>query len=90
MAFPAKTKRAGKDTHPLRPQVKRIMDFLDASEPLEVFSTQELVERMGISEGGCKWQDSYLADYREKVDGKMFWGSPSSIKQLREQLEAHR
>lgn len=79
--------RAEKAVLRIPAQLQRLMTFLDSTPENDLFTTLEVAERLGISAGGNKWQSSAIADYREKVDGKIFWGSKASIAQLRRKLE---
>ena len=71
---------------PVPPRVRKIQDLLDKLPVGDLLTSMELATRLGSSPGGYGLQHAALADYREKVDGKLFWGSRTSIAQLREQL----
>jgi hypothetical protein len=69
------------------PRIQKIKTLLDKLPVGELLTSMELALRLALSVGGYGFQHPALADYREKVDRKLFWGSLSSIAQLREQLE---
>jgi hypothetical protein len=67
--------------------VQKIIDILTEIPDTELLTSGELSERLGaLLAGGGSGQHPALQDYREKVDGKLFWGSRTSIAQLRKQL----
>lgn len=68
------------------PRMKKIMTFLDRFPTTELITTEELAGRLGLSSSGSVTAGRGLVDYREKVDGKLFWGSQKSIAQLRKKL----
>jgi hypothetical protein len=92
MPLPAGFKVNGTDVtstkhSPIPPCVRKIQGLLDKLPADELLTSAELADRLGMSMGGYGLQHATLADYREKVDGKLFWGSRTSIAVLREKLE---
>ena len=71
---------------PISPRAKKMMAFLDRLPASELLTTSEITTQLGLSNSGSVTSASGTADYREKVDGKLFWGSRKSIAQLRKQL----
>lgn len=70
------------------PRVKKIMVLLDLFPESELLSTNELMLRLGMTLGSNP-RIPILAAYCEKVDGKLFWGSPATITNLRAQLNSN-
>lgn len=67
------------------PAIRKVITFLDQLPASELVTTQQILESLSLSPG--LWPTAtILADYREKVDNKLFWGSRKSIVQLRKQL----
>jgi len=71
---------------PVPPRVKQMMLLLENLPTGDVLTSTELATRLSMSVGGPALQHPAIADYREKVDNKLFWGSRKSIAQLRKQL----
>lgn len=73
---------------PLPPRAQKAIAVLDKLPLSELLGTMEVSERMGadIHSGGINNHPG-LADYRLKVDNKLYWGSRASIALLREKLE---
>ena len=90
MPLPAGFKVNGSKTDMTRvlvpPRVKKIMSLLDKLPSDELFTSNEVSARAGLSIGGAFVSHPGLTDYREKVDGRLFWGSRKSIAQLRKKL----
>ena len=70
----------------LPPRVKKIIALLDQQPFGELMTSMEVLQRTEQSVGASCVSHPALADYREKVDNKLFWGSKKSIAQLRKQL----
>jgi hypothetical protein len=70
------------------PQTKKIIAILNSLPLLEILTTRELGNRLGITLNGMSTTHPALQDYHEKIENRLFWGSQESIKQLREQLAA--
>lgn len=68
------------------PRVQKIIKMLEHLPPNELLLSIEISIRTGLSAGGAWVSHPVLADYREKLDGKLFWGSRKSIAKLRQQL----
>ena|ERR1700733_13437287 len=88
MPLPAGFKVGGVSDHSkvqLPPKVKQVIELLDKLPKAELIISQELYIRIG-STSGSTYGHFGLADYRQKVDNKLYWGSKKSIAQLREQL----
>ena len=71
---------------PISPRVRKIIEILDALPFNELLTTMEVSTRLGLSLSGNYTNFPALADYREKVDNKLFWGNRKSIAELRKQL----
>jgi hypothetical protein len=73
------------------PRVKKIIAVLDKQSFGELMTSMELMTQAGLSVGSAACSHPALAEYREKIDNKYFWGSRKSIAQLRKQLaeDAH-
>ncbi len=70
----------------LPPRVKKIIGLLDKQPLGELMTSVEVLQRTGQSHGASCVSHPALAAYREKVDGKFFWGSKKTIAKLRQQL----
>ena len=81
-----KVNGASSVTIPDSPQVKKIKTILDVLPFTELLTTRELGNRMGLMLNGINALHPSLDAYREKVDGRNFWGSRKSIERLRKQL----
>lgn len=77
-------KTTGKELIP--PRAIKIMTSLDGLPFGDLITSNELGMRVGLSVGGAWSSLSCVADYREKIDNKYFWGSRKSIAHLRKQL----
>ena len=73
---------------PVPPLVKKVLVFLDSLPSDDLLTTGELATRVHTYRNNIQATHPALQDYREKVDGKLFWGNPKSIKKLRAQLAA--
>lgn len=70
------------------PRVKKIIALLEKYPLGDLLTSMELMGMAELSVGSSCCSHPGLADYREKVDNKFFWGSRKSIVKLREQLAA--
>jgi hypothetical protein len=68
------------------PRVQKMMAFLSTLPANELMTSMEFASQAGYSTSGSFVTHPALKEYREKVDGKLFWGSRKSIAQLRKQL----
>ncbi len=71
---------------PIPPRVRKVTTILDRLPFEELLTTQEVAGRAGFSNSGSVICHPAFEPYREKVDGKLFWGSRQSIAKLRKQL----
>lgn len=69
------------------PRVRKIIVLLNTLPVGKLLSSAELGQRVNLSFGGAWTNHPVVMDYRQKVDGKLFWGSRKSIAKLRKQLE---
>ena len=77
----------GKSTSGLvPPRAQKIIAMVEKLPFAELLTSREVAERVALSIGGAWSSHPALADYSEKVDGKLFWGSRKSIAYLRAQL----
>jgi hypothetical protein len=79
------SKTSGKGV-PVPPRVRQIIALLFKMPINELMTTMELSAQLGGSVSGSFVTHPVLLEYREKVDGKLFWGNRKSIARLREQL----
>jgi hypothetical protein len=88
MPLPAGFKVNGttRSSAPVPPRITKIMMLLDKVPMGELLTSNEVGARASLAFGGSWACHPALADYREKVDSKYFWGSMKSIRKLREQL----
>ena len=91
MPLPAGFKVNGSTVEEVRrglipPRAKKIMALLDKLPFNDLLTSLELGERVALSVGGAWTSHPSLAEYRQKVDNRFFWGSRKSIAQLRKQL----
>ncbi len=70
----------------LPPRVKKIIALLEKQPLGELMTSVEVLQRTGQSHGASCVSHPALAAYRERVDGKFFWGSVKTISKLRQQL----
>lgn len=71
----------------LPPRGKKMVEILEKLPLGEVLTSQEVSIRIGGAlQGGSLNTHPGLHDYREKIDGRVFWGSKKSIAKLRKQL----
>jgi hypothetical protein len=68
---------------PVPPKTKKIIALLDKHPSGDVLTTMELASQLGLSMSGNGFHHPALADYKEKVDGKVYWGNPQTIAELR-------
>lgn len=66
------------------PRVRKIIAFLTPLPADELMTTMDVTQTLGVAD--LRTNHPALRDYRETVDGKLFWGSRASIAQLRKQL----
>jgi hypothetical protein len=89
MALPAGFKVNGisvsREVH-VTAKVQKIKATLDELPLSDLLTSFELSARARVSSGGADMAHPALLPYREKVDGKLFWGSPETITNLRAQL----
>lgn len=71
---------------PVPPRVRKITALLNTLPSDELLTSAEISIRLALGISGSFVNHPALADYREKVDNKLFWGSRKSIVQLRKQL----
>jgi hypothetical protein len=68
------------------PRVKKIIGILEKQPFGDLMGSADLIAQAELAFGSASVSHPALADYREKVDNKYFWGSKKSIARLREQL----
>lgn len=71
---------------PIPPRVQKIIALLNKLPTGDLLTSAELAEQLGYGNVGSVIVHPGNADYREKVDRKLFWGSRKSIAKLRKQL----
>lgn len=71
----------------LPPRVKKIMAALDVLPFGDLLTSMELGQRLNLSFSGSWTSHPAVANYRQKIDGKLFWGSRKSVAKLRKQLQ---
>jgi hypothetical protein len=79
------SKTSGKDV-PVPPRVLKIIAVMEKLSFGELLTSIETMQRAKQSVGSACCSHPGLADYREKVDNRLFWGNRKSIARLREQL----
>ena len=93
MPLPAGFKVSGVNsgTALVPPRVKKIIAILDKKPFGDLMTSMEVMQQAKLSVGSSCCSHPALAEYRERVDNKYFWGSRKSIAQLRKQMaeDAH-
>jgi hypothetical protein len=67
-----------------RPTVVKLKDFLGRSKDGELFTSNQLADKIGINAGTLKRTDIQADSkgYSHLVIRQRYWGKPSTIKQL--------
>jgi hypothetical protein len=67
-----------------RPTAIKIRSFLDRSKDGELFTSNQLADKIGVNAGTLKRTDVHAesSGYSHLVIRQRYWGKPSTIKQL--------
>jgi hypothetical protein len=84
--LPAGFKVNGQVAGGIPPQVEKIVRLLGGFPSGELVTSTELSARLHIAKCGTTLGPPALTEYREKVDNKVYWGSQTTISDLRKQL----
>lgn len=79
------------EAHPMRPTVKKLLDFLNKAPVDEIFTLASVAQRSGVAFSTLRSCNSYLAGlagFTEKVGGVRYYGHPKAIAELRRQVAA--
>ncbi len=86
MRLPVGFKINGVKVAPMLPRVAKMISVLQSLPPDELLTSPSLAAKVKFSLNGGIVQESDLQDFREKVDGRLLWGSRESIAKLRKHL----